>query len=181
MQRILLAGVVGGLVVFLWGAVAHLVLPFGHLGFTAAPGEAAAIAALKEALPEPGLYALPDMRDVAADQMPASGPFGFLAWRPETSYTMGRNLIVEFLSGALAALLAACVLKSCAPGLGVLRTGVATMALGLFAWLSIDASYWNWYGFSSGFFLSQGVQQAVGWLLAGLAMGAVLRPRSGGS
>lgn len=133
MQRILLAGVVGGLVVFLWGAVAHLVLPFGHLGFTAAPGEAAAIAALKEALPEPGLYALPDMRDVAADQMPASGPFGFLAWRPETSYTMGRNLIVEFLSGALAALLAACVLKSCAPGLGVLRTGVATMALGLFA------------------------------------------------
>lgn len=181
MQRTLLAALVGGVVMFLWGAVAHMALPFGEIGFSVAPGEAAAIAALQETLPEPGLYFLPDLRDVPEDQIPASGPAGFLAWHPETSYAMGGSLAIEFLSGLLAALLAALVLGCAASGLSVLQKGLATMAMGLFGWLSISASQWTWFGFSDGFFLSEGFQQAFGWLLAGLAMGAVMRPKAGGA
>jgi hypothetical protein len=181
MQRILLAALVGGLVVFAWGAVSHMVLQLGELGISAAPAEAGTLAALQRALPEPGLYFLPSMQGMEPDQMPASGPAAFLAWRPEVSYGMGANLAIEFASGFLAALLAAVILGACGSSFTVLQKGVATMAMGLFGWLSICASYWTWYGFSDGFFLGEGIQQAVGWLLAGLAMGAVSRPRGGGS
>jgi hypothetical protein len=181
MQRTLLAAVVGGAVVFAWGAVTHLALPLGDMGISVAPAEAEVVAALKAGLPDPGLYFLPDMRDVQPADKPPSGPSAFLAWRPDTSYGMGANLGVEFATGFLAALIAALLLGRCAAGASVLRKGLIAMGLGLFGWLSISASYWTWYGFSDGFFLSEGIQQAVGWLLAGLAMGALLRPKAAGS
>ena len=31
-MRILIAGVIGGLVMFMWGAVAHMMLPIGEMG-----------------------------------------------------------------------------------------------------------------------------------------------------
>jgi hypothetical protein len=48
--------------------------------------------------------------------------------------------------------------------------------LGLIAWLSINVSYWNWYGFPTAFVLGEGIDQVVGWLLAGLAMAKIIRP-----
>jgi hypothetical protein len=177
MQRTFLAALVGGIVVFLWGAVAHMALPLGEMGLSVAPEEAGVVGALKQKLPAAGLYFLPDMRDVAPGDMPASGPTAFLAWRPETSYGMGANLGIEFGSGFLAAWIAALVLGCACAGASLATKGLLTMGLGLFGWLSIAASYWTWYGFSTGFFLSEGIQQAVGWFLAGLAMGLVLRPR----
>lgn len=92
---------------------------------------------------------------------------------------MGMHLAYEFAAGLLAALVACLVLGSCAPGRGVLCQALATMGMGLFGWLSISASHWTWYGFSDGFFVSEGIQQALGWLLAGLAMGALKRRGSG--
>jgi hypothetical protein len=178
-MRTLLAALVGGLVVFVWGAVAHMLLPLGELGLSVAPAEAEVVATLKAKLPEAGLYFLPDMRDVEPSELPASGPSAFLAWRPETSYGMGANLGLEFGSGFLAAWIAALLLGCGAGGCSVWSKGLMTMGLGLFGWLSISASYWTWYGFSGGFFVSEGIQQAVGWLLAGLAMGALLRAKPG--
>jgi hypothetical protein len=180
MKRTLLAALVGGIVMFVWGAVAHMVLPLGKMGLSTAPAEAEVIATLKSKLPAPGLYFMPDMEGVPQDQLPASGPVAFLAWRPDAAYTMGKYLVLEFTSGFLAALVAALVLRRCMGGMSVAKAGIATMALGVFGWLSICASHWTWYGFSTGFFVAEGIQQAVGWLAAGLAMGAVLRG-SGGS
>jgi hypothetical protein len=178
MKHTLLTGLLGGIVVFAWGAVAHMALPLGEMGLSQTPAEAEVVAALKSKLPEAGLYFLPDMRDVAPEDLPASGPSAFLAWRPETSYGMGANLAIEFASGFLAACIAACVIGCGAAGCSLWSKGLVTMGLGLFGWLSIGASYWTWYGFSGGFFVSEGIQQAVGWLLAGLAMGAVRRAKT---
>lgn len=175
MVRTLLSALVGGIVVFAWGAVANMALPLGEMGFSSVADESEVTALLRAKAPSAGLYFLPAMGSVAPEDLPPSGPTAFLAWRPDTPYAMGAHLGYEFASGFLAALIAALVLGCCTPGQGILRRALATMGMGLFGWLSISASHWTWYGFSDGFFVSEGIQQAVGWLLAGLAMGAVMR------
>jgi hypothetical protein len=37
--RIILAAIVGGVVVFIWGAVAHMILPIGDMGIRMLPAE----------------------------------------------------------------------------------------------------------------------------------------------
>ncbi len=179
MQRTLLAALVGGIVMFAWGALAHMVLPIGEMGISAMPAENEVVAALKAHAPEAGTYLIPSLQGIPQDQWPASGPAAFLVWRPETSYGMGSNLGLQFAASVLAALLAAIVICHCAAGASILRKGLMTMGMGLFGWLSISASYSIWYGFSNGHSVGQGIEQAAGWFLAGLAMAAVTRKKSG--
>lgn len=178
MQRTLLAALVGGIVVFAWGAFSHTVLPLGHMGMSGMPGEAELVSLLKAQAPEGGTFFLPDLESVPQDEWPEAGPTAFLVWRPEVTYGMGKNLAVEFASTVLAALVAALVVGCCVGGRSLLCRASAVMAMGLFGWLSISASQWNWYGFSDGAFVAEGIGQTVGWFLAGLAMAPLLRPRA---
>jgi hypothetical protein len=61
MQRILLAGIVGGLALFLWGTLAHVVLPLGNVGIKEIPQEPAVLGTMKTAMSEPGFYFVPGM------------------------------------------------------------------------------------------------------------------------
>ena len=62
---------------------------------------------------------------------------------------------------------------------GWLARAAIGAALGTFAWLSIDVSYWNWYGFPGMYVAGTFIDQAVGWLLGAAAIGLVLgRPRA---
>jgi len=47
--------------------------------------------------------------------------------------------------------------------------------LGLFAWLSITVSYWNWYRFPSAYAVAEAIDQVGGWLCGGLVLAAVFR------
>ena len=49
--------------------------------------------------------------------------------------------------------------------------------MGLFTWFNTDASYWIWYGFTDEYTLIQGLNHVVAWLLAGIALAAIIRPR----
>jgi len=90
-KRILLAGILGGLVLFVWEFVAHMMLPLGEAGIKGLTNETAVIAALKEQVKEDGLYFFPAggwSSDMTADQkrqamekaqaMMANGPGGLL-------------------------------------------------------------------------------------------------------
>lgn len=58
----------------------------------------------------------------------------------------------------------------------LLRRAVA--GLGLFAWISISLSYWNWYAFPADFVVAEGIDQVAGWFLAGLAVAKTARAPS---
>ena len=82
------------------------------------------------------------------------------------------QLATEFISNFLAALWMAVILSG-------IRGGVPTRAivaagLGIFAWLSIDVSYWNWYRFPNMFTLAQLIDQTIGAFLTGLAVAIVI-------
>lgn len=61
MGRILIATLVGGLAVLLWGILAHTVLPLGEVGVLPLPAEESIVGPLQTALTEPGVYFFPAM------------------------------------------------------------------------------------------------------------------------
>ena len=58
-MRILIAGVLGAVVLFLWGFVAHTMLPVGEMGMSQPQNEDAVLQAVQANLPTPGIYVMP--------------------------------------------------------------------------------------------------------------------------
>ena len=186
-MRIIVAGIVGGIVMFFWGAVAHMFLGVGEAGVKTLPDakEAPIVAAMKSNITEPGLYFMPGMdmsRTPTTEEMAAwtakyeAGPTVFLVYNQTGETAMSpKQFGVEFASNILAAIVGAFMLSWTVPSFGK-RVALATL-IGLAAWLSINVSYWDWYRFPGAFVNSELIEQVVGWFLSGLAMAFVLKPK----
>ena len=59
MVKILIGGVVGGIIIFFWGFVSHMVLPIGEMGIKQVPNEDALAAAMKADVPGPDCTSCP--------------------------------------------------------------------------------------------------------------------------
>src|SRR4029453_12919556 len=61
-MRILLAGVLGGIVMFVWTSVAHMALPLGEAGINEIPNESAVLNAMQSSMGDKtGLYIFPGL------------------------------------------------------------------------------------------------------------------------
>lgn len=184
MMRIVLGAVVAGTVVFFWGAISHMALPIGTMGVNSLPGEEKTIAAMKESIHEPGFYIFPghDMnKPMTASEMEAyaakikDGPSGILVFKPNGGEAMSpRQLLTELGSSVVAALIAGLILTQVKSGYFA-RVLIVT-GLGLFGFVSVLISYWNWYGFPTDFTIGAALDEVVGWFLAGLVLAAIIRP-----
>ena len=59
-MRVLVAGLIGGILMFLWGVVAHMALGLGNVGIHQPADESAVLSTLHEGLGEQaGVYMLP--------------------------------------------------------------------------------------------------------------------------
>ncbi|MCZ6834373.1 MAG: hypothetical protein O7G85_01230 [Planctomycetota bacterium] len=184
-MRIIIAGIVAGIIVFVWGAVMHIALPIGSMGlnYETTPAEPAVLEALK-GLPESGIYLMPgqdtsitDLDEQKKTQAAAweAGPSALIVLQADGGPTMGaQTLGLQFLANVLAGLMAAMVIASAKCGY---FSRVAIMGLlGLFTWFNTDASYWIWYGFPDEFTLVTGIGHIVGWLAAGIVVAAIVKP-----
>ena len=178
-MRIFIAGLIGGIVFFLWGAVAHMALPIGEMGIQRPTSEDAVLAAASANLPVAGVYMLPglspeQMQDEAAvkaySAKAVASPYAFVVYQPQgkDGIDMGGNLLTQFVSDTLSAIVVAFVLGLGAFGFSK-RVFIAT-ALGLFSWLTVSVPYWNWYRFPLDFTLGSLLEQVLGWLIAGVSM-----------
>src|SRR5262245_57060531 len=183
MKRIVIGSIAGAAIMFVWGAFSHLVLLIG-VGFRPLPNEDAVLEMLRSSIPEAGLYFFPgrDLRGKLTPEQEATwknkyrtGPTGMLILRREGGGPVStRKLLIQLLSHFLAAAIAALLVSRI---VGAYWQRVMSIAfIGVFGWLSISVIYWNWYGFPGTFFIAQGVDQGVGWLLAGLAIARVVQP-----
>jgi hypothetical protein len=181
-MRIIIAGIVGGIVMFMWGFVSHMMLGVGSHAFKYTPTDAQVVAAMKANMPESGIYFLPGMdmtktpteeEWAAIEKKAAAGPTAFVVYNTDgTGLMTPGQMGGEFASNLLGALVVAFILSWSAPGIGR-RTMIAAF-IGLAAWLSIDVSYWNWYRFPTAFIVDELIEQVIGWLLTGAAMAFVL-------
>src|SRR5262245_35250593 len=182
MKRILLAGILAGVVVFVWSAIDHMLLPFGHMGVKNLPQEDATMTALKASIPEGGLYIFPgfDMENKSDEAYKAyeakfvAGPTGILVISPGgLQPMMPRQLTTELLTDIVAGCIAAWVVSLTSASFG--RRALLVMLLGVFAWVSVSLSHWIWYHFPFPYIAAEGVDQIVGWLLGGFAIAWVYR------
>src|SRR5215813_11691682 len=113
-MRVLIAGIVGGIVMFFWGFVAHEYLGVGEAGVKQLPNEAPVVAAMKANITESGFYFVPGMdmsRKPTDEEMAAwtskyeAGPTAILVYNTSGETPLSpRQLGIELLSNVLAAL-----------------------------------------------------------------------------
>jgi hypothetical protein len=184
-RRILLGAILGGIVVFNWGYVAHMVLPTGEMGVHAIRDEGAVIDSVRSAVKESGFYLFPGMenpKQASESQQQAwlekakKGPVGVLIVRPQGSAGLTPTLLVtEFGTNTVSSLLAALLLAHVGAGAGYWkRVGFVTL-LGLFAFVTVIVPYWNWYYFPADFVATEAIEHVVGWFLGGLVLAAIVR------
>lgn len=185
-MRLIIAGIVGGIVMFFWGAFSHTVLPLGDAGIKVLPNEAEVVAAMKANITEPGFYVAPgieNMNNATEEQQKVweekykAGPTAIIIYRPTGGEVMSaKQLLFELLSNIVAALFVAYILSLMIPSFS--KRAAAAALIGLSGWISINLSYWNWYGFPASFVAAEAIDQFVGWLLAGIAIAFIIRSKA---
>lgn len=178
--RILVAGLLGGLAMFVWSSLAHRLLPLGEMGLSQIPNEAAARSALQSAMgtePKSGLYVFPWM-DHAETPAPTPGPSGLLIYHPDRPFDMSPSMLVsEALSEIVQSVIAA-FLVSLTVLAGFLHRTLFVTAIGVAAAIATNLSYWIWYGFPGDYTLAQIVVEVVAYAVAGAVIALVLKHRA---
>jgi hypothetical protein len=188
-KRVVLAGLLGGVAMFMWMSLAHVVLPLGETGVQEIANEPAVLSAMHAALGEnSGLYAFPGMglgpnatnqeKNAAMqhyDQKLAANPSGLLVYHPpgETGLT-ARRLVTEFLTELIEAFLVVYLLAQTRLSTFAGRLTFVTIA-GVVASLGTNVSYWNWYGFPTNYTSVYILTQIVGFVCVGAVAGAIMR------
>jgi len=190
-MKILLAGIVGGIAMFVWTSIAHMALPLGEAGINEIPNEFAVLSAMQSSISDKtGLYIFPGLgvgknatreeKNEAMKQMQqriAANPSGILMYHPPgRQFAFGKSLAVEFSTEVLQAILVIWLLAQTRIGSFVGRVGFVVIA-GIMAAITTNVSYWNWYGFPGVYTASYMLIEIVGFLLVGVVAALLLRKR----
>jgi hypothetical protein len=190
--RILGAGILGGIAMFIWTSIAHMALPLGEAGVREIPNEQSALATLQQNIgDQSGLYLFPGLgvgpnptREQRHEAMKhvaekyADYPSGFLVYHPPgRPLTLGKWLAVEFATELLEAILAVWLLAQTRLVSFGSRVGFILVVV-VVAAIATNISYWNWYGFPLVYTVSYMFIQIVGFLCVGLVAALVLRKTS---
>lgn len=179
--RIVMAGVLAGITVFVWGMAAHMALTIGEIGVKPIPAAESVLPVLKNNVTERGLYIFPWEEDEAKwEESYRSNPRGILVVTPAAQpFSFGKLLATEAATNIAGGIFAAFLFVAAGLGAaGIGRKLAFGATLGAFASLAIDFSYWNWYGFPTDYLAAQLFDSVVAWSLAAVTIGLVLRNRT---
>ncbi|MDQ2868573.1 MAG: hypothetical protein M3R59_09230 [Verrucomicrobiota bacterium] len=187
--RVLLAGILGGIVMFFWNWVAHDLLPLGTIGLSEIPNEKAVLAAMDSGIGnKPGLYFFPGFganatraQKEAAMSDPKrleENPSGLMVYHPPNTHPLlfVRSLSIEFLAELVESLLAVYLLAQTAINSFGGRWFFVTV-VGVIAAIATNISYWNWYGFPGDYTAAYILMQLVGFVLTGLLAAVLIGKR----
>lgn len=187
-RKVILGGVLGGLVMFLWGAISWMVLPWHDLTIAAFPEESTIAEAVLAQAPQDGVYLLPNARQQdprlspeekaqalsAATERMKTGPFIFMSVARsganlEDPMLLVRSLIIQIIGATLITML---LVQT--RGLrfwcrvGFVET--AGIAIAIFATLPM----WNWWQFPLPYTLVNFADFVIAAIFAGLVIAWVV-------
>lgn len=184
MGRLLIAGLIGGIAMFIWSALAHTVLPLGETGLRQVGPDSAVPAAIQQELGDrDGLYSFPGVdgnphEDEAAMaalmEKQKTGASGLIVYHragyaPDMGPLMGVELALEIVQSLILAWLLSGLVAA-----GLAARTLASALIGVAVGISTNGSYWNWWGFPADYTLAAVVIQVVGYTVAGLVIAFVL-------
>jgi hypothetical protein len=191
-MKILLAGILGAVAMFIWTAIAHMALPLGEAGVGEIPNESAVLSTMQSNIADQtGLYVFPGLgigknasRQEKSEAMKhmnekmAANPSGILMYHaPGRPFAFSKALGIEFAAELLEAILVLFLLAQTRIASFVGRVGFVLVA-GILAAIATNVSYWNWYGFPTVYIASYMLIQIVGFLCVGIVAALVLRKTS---
>jgi uncharacterized membrane protein YkgB len=190
-MKIVFAGVLGGIAMFIWTSIAHMFLPLGEAGIAEIPNESAVLSAMQSNIGnQTGLYIFPgpgvgknatrqeknEAMKHMAEKM-AANPSGILMYHaPGRPFTFGKWLGIEFATELLESILVVFLLAQTAIVSFAGRIGFVLVA-GILAAIATNVSYWNWYGFPCLNTASYMFIQIIGFLCVGIVAAFVLPKR----
>ena len=187
-MKILLIGILGGIVTFVWASVAHMALPLGEAGIDEIPNQSAVLSAMQTNIgdrngfyifPGPGVgkNATRQEKNEAMkhmDEKLAANPSGMLMYHaPGRRFEFGKLLGIEFGTELLEAILVVFLLAQTHIVSFAGRVGFVLVA-GILAAITTNISYWNWYGFPSTYTSSYMLIEIVGFFLVGIVAALTL-------
>jgi len=184
-MRTLVAGIVGGAVVFLWGFVSHPLLGLTEQTIKPLPNEATMSPAVA-GLDGPGIYLVPsfsheEMKDEAKhkamEEKIEKGPNALIVRMPDNCKMVPMQFAYSLGFDVLAALIAALFIGASTSMAGALPRAIAGGGLGVFAWCSSNAQYWVFYHFPWEFERAELINSVVAWSAACLVMALILKQK----
>jgi hypothetical protein len=190
-MKIVFAGSLGGIAMFIWTSIAHMFLPLGEVGISEIPNEQAVLAAMQSKIGEKsGLYFFPGLgvgpnatRQEKNEAMKqevakmASGPSGLLVYNYARPFAFAKALTIEFATELVESILVVFLLAQTAITSFAGRVGFVFLA-GVLTAIATNVSYANWYGFPCVYTASHMFTQIIGFLCVGIVAALVLRKRA---
>lgn len=185
--KILLTGVLGGLTIFVWGAISHMVLPFYNSSLHRFADEGAMTQAILANAPSSGVYFMPyepalpedatsEERQASSDAMMkrmADGPFVLASIRIGPMGSLPLYFVVQLIADILTGLLLTLLIWQ-ARHLSLKGRVTFSVGVALTIICASNLPYWNWYAFSTSFTLAEAFDQIVGLGLAGIVAGKLI-------
>ena len=188
LERYLLASLAAAVVMMIWGAVWWAVSPVGFMVMEAAPDEAV-VALLSDTLREKGqgVYFYPFASEREAGDPAAleafrerhrRGPLVQIFYQPQGGELMSPKIFLGgFIHLLASSLLVGALLLMAAPALPTYSRRVLFVFLaGTFAGVVVELGKPIWFYHAWDYSLYAAFFHITGWLLAGLAMAAILKP-----
>ena len=188
-KRVVIAGILGGLTLFVWSFVAHEFLPLGEIGVGEIPNETPVLSAMQSSIPQSGLYIFPgfglgpnptsQQRNAA---MPAymkkyeQSPHGILVYHPASgAFNFGAALARAGAYNLLEGLLVAWLVSLAAAGKAYSTRSGFVVIVGALVAVTTNVEYWNWYDFPGKYVAGYMVTQIIGFTLVGLVVAAFVK------
>jgi hypothetical protein len=193
MLRVIIAGLIGGALLFCGGAFSHMFLELEGRAFRPIKSEEAARTFVDENAAEPGIYGFPFMNPEFANMTPEeqtaewnrvnerykAGPAAYVIVAPRGEQMMsGVQLGGEFLFDVVAGLLAAIVASQLSSRCSFFTRWALMVVVGVVGWVSLSTSWALWYRFPWQFILDGLYVVLIEWAAAGLAIALIVRPRA---
>lgn len=186
MVRMIIGGLIGGIVLFGWGCVSWLVLDVHKSTLRRLPNEEAVTASLRQHISESGLYWFPMLPPQGTPQeveqwfqRHREGSTGMLLYRAEGVEAVTGGMLLNGLGLHLAgALMVSWVvwLARASANTAIKRMGVA-MLLGLFVAATTDLTMWNWMRYPTDYSMVNAAGHVVGMLLTGIPIALIVGSR----
>lgn len=186
-SKIIFAAVLGGIAMFVWGAVDHEVLPLYNTTLQKFTNEEAVTQAIASGAPASGTYFIPYIVNLppgasetekkateqAMEERSQKGPQMFAFVRVGDFGSFGVHLLGELLKDIVATFIFVWLLVS-ASVLSMRNRILFGVALGLVVVFSETMSHWIWYDAGFLYTLTVAIDQVGSFVVAGLVISKIL-------
>ncbi|MFZ0391426.1 MAG: hypothetical protein WAN36_13285 [Calditrichia bacterium] len=189
MKQVVIAGILGGIVVFVWGFISWVVLPWHNYSMQTLPQEERLVGEMRGLQLETGVYFFPGMAESSDEENARKneevwaenhrqGPIGMIFYHREGTEPMSPGVfILGILIAIIAAGVAAALLKISVNQISSYGKRVAFVAMiGLFSVIAVPIYNWNWLYIPATYTIIAVLDLFITWVLAGLVIAWRVKP-----